>query len=383
MLDCDAVYEHLVASGIEMFTGVPDSLLRHFCACVASRAPNHVIAANEGNALAMAVGHQVGTGGLPLVYLQNSGHGNLINPLLSLADPAVYGIPVVLLMGWRGRPGAPTDAVQHHAQGARTQALLAATETPFRVLPDSLDAARRTIDEVCAAARTDRRPVVLLVPEGVFAPWSTSGTVGRPDHPDATLSRERAIEILLDVAPADAVVVSTTGKASRELDALRQRRGEGTERDFLVVGSMGHASSIALGLARSRPDRPIWCLDGDGAAIMHLGALPIIGTTSPPNLTHVLLNNGAHDSVGGQPTVGFDVDLSGIARASGYRSVQRADDEEQLRLAVATLSDQPGPRWLEVNVATGARSDLGRPSTPPAGRLAALRNNLGTPRSEP
>lgn len=374
MLPCSEVYAAFRAQGLHFYTGVPDSLFKHICAYITDHAPaeRHIIAANEGNAVALAVGHHLATGETPLVYLQNSGHGNTINPLLSLADSSVYSIPMLVMIGWRGRPGGKPDAVQHHKQGQVTEALLESTETPYRTLPGELAEAVKTITELIALSREKSCPVVLLVPEGLFEPHVLQNETPN-DYP---LTREQAIAATLGAIPDDAVVVATTGMPSREISEVRSQAGEGIGRDFLMVGSMGHASSIALGVALAKPDRPVFCLDGDGATLMHMGAMAIIGSRQPSNLSHVVLNNGAHDSVGGQPTVAFDIDLCGVARGCGYSSTRTAVDAEQLSTALAEIGNESGPAFLEVRVARGARKDLGRPTATPLESKAAFMAEL-------
>ena len=249
MIAADAFYRELTGQGVGYFTGVPDSLLKEFCAGVAA---DHVVAANEGAALALAAGYHLATGKIALVYLQNSGLGNLVNPLTSLTDPEVYAIPVLLLIGWRGEPGV-ADEPQHRKQGRVTRELLAALEVPHAILPDELNAAREVLATAVATARRTNAPYALLVRKGTFAPFRTAP--GSAD--ESLLGREEALGVLLDELVADEIVVATTGMASREVYELREKRGAGHARDFLTVGCMGHASSIALGLAGQQPGREV------------------------------------------------------------------------------------------------------------------------------
>ena len=356
-LRSEQVHARLLERGVSFYAGVPDSLLAPFCAWVADHTDpaRHVITANEGSAVALAAGHHLASGELGLVYLQNSGLGNAVNPLTSLADAEVYGIPMLLMIGWRGEPDTE-DEPQHRKMGRVTGPLLDAIGVPYSVLPGEAEAAAASIDAAVEASRARSGPHALLVPAGRFEPYAK-----RPG-PDEVyeMGREQALSILLEAVGADAAVVSTTGMASRELFELREARGERHERDFLTVGSMGHCSQIALGIALAQPGRELWCIDGDGAAIMHLGGLATIGAIAPPGLRHVVLNNAAHDSVGGQPTVAQRIDLCAIARACGYREVHRAEDENALRAALEDLGE--GPILLEVRVRRGARADLGRPT---------------------
>ena len=353
MVNAGKFVEVLEGEGVSFFTGVPDSLLKSFCAYLTdSRAGSHVIAANEGGAVGLAAGHYLATGEPALVYMQNSGQGNAVNPLCSLADPDVYAVPMVLLVGWRGEPGVK-DEPQHVKQGKVTVSLFETLGLPTEILPDDEDVALESVRRMVARAKSESRPVALVVRKGLFAEY-----VLRDRKADiAALPREQAIEDVLKSLPEGAVVVSTTGMISREVYETRERMGEGHSRDFLTVGSMGHAPMIALGIARKLPDRQVFCLDGDGASIMQMGNMAIAGQSGCSNLTHIVFNNAAHDSVGGQPTVGGAIDLTAIAEACGYNR-------------------QGAPAFREIKVAKGARKDLGRPKEPPQANKALFMEAL-------
>lgn len=371
MLSPRAVFEFLGAQGIRFFAGTPDSLLKDFCAYVTDHATpsRHVITANEGNAIALAAGHFLGTGEPALVYMQNSGLGNAVNPLLSLADAEVYGIPMVLMIGWRGEPGVK-DEPQHVKQGRVMTGMLDAMEIPWFVLDAGTESPESVLGEALAVTRKNMAPVAVLIRKGAFETYKLSKTLST----NFALDREAAIRGIVDILGREDVVVSTTGMASRELYEYRAARGDGHGNDFLTVGAMGHTASIALGLALARPDRRVICLDGDGSVIMHMGALGVIGRSGCPNLLHIVINNGAHDSVGGQPTVGLEVDLVQIALACGYRQARRVETIDGIHDAFRGLGDAPGPAFLEVRVNKGSRPDLGRPkSTPVENRDALMR----------
>jgi phosphonopyruvate decarboxylase len=319
----------------------------------------HVIAASEGGAVALAAGYYVASGEVCGVYLQNSGLGNTINPLVSLADPAVYRIPMALLIGWRGQPGT-RDEPQHVRQGETTLRMLDAIGVPTRVVEDNERAFSESVDWAVTAAVARSGPTALVVPAGTFAPYD----VRLEEEIEALPLREAALAAIAGALSADTAIVATTGKTSRELYELRQRVG-GPARDFLTVGSMGHASQIALGIALARPEQDVCVFDGDGAALMHLGAFAVIGEHAGGNLRQVLFNNRAHESVGGQPTPTRQVDFVGLALAAGYRWAERADELEALPDRVATMCAQPGPALLEVRIRQGSRPDLGRPKESP------------------
>lgn len=363
MLDCRRFLQTLRRRGVAFWAGVPDSLLEPFCAAVAAESEpgRHVITANEGAAVALAAGHHLATGGVGLVYLQNSGLGNTVNPLTSLADPEVYSIPMLLLIGWRGAPGVK-DEPQHVKQGRVMLPMLDALEVAHRVLPLEDAAAEGVVAELIDEARRRSAPVALVARKSTFGPYPPP----RPAGAELPLCREDVVRLVVEALGAGDVLVSTTGKTSREVFELRAARGDGHGRDFLTVGCMGHASQIALGIALAQPRRRVWCLDGDGALIMHMGSLAVIGTQPCGNLRHVVVNNGAHESVGGQPTAGFAIDVPAIALACGYAAARRAESGAEARAGLSWLAQAGGPALLEVRVRQGSRPDLGRPTTTPA-----------------
>jgi phosphonopyruvate decarboxylase len=368
----ELILEILRNEDIRFFCGVPDSLLKDFCAYITDHVEEdaHIITANEGNAIALAAGSFLGSGAPALVYMQNSGIGNAVNPLLSLADREVYSIPMLLMIGWRGEPGVK-DEPQHVKQGRIMPELLDAMEIPWCLLGADTPDPAAVISQACDRMRKVMAPVALLVSKGTFNEYNLNKDLVT-DYP---MSREDAIKHIVDMLDGNEVIVSTTGMASRELYDYRVARGDGNGNDFLTVGSMGHAASIAMGLCRVQSQHHIICLDGDGSVIMHMGALAVIGQSRLPNLLHIVLNNGAHDSVGGQPTVGQKISLCGIANACGYRSHRSVSKPEELSEVFYELKKTKGPSLLEIRVTKGARTDLGRPkSTPIENRDSMMRN---------
>ena len=361
MIRCQDFVDWLAVLGVDFYAGVPDSLLKPICFYLADHADDkHVVAANEGGAVAMACGYHMATGKVPLVYMQNSGQGNAINPLLSLADRDVYSIPLLLLIGWRGEPGTK-DEPQHVKQGKVTASLLDAMDIPHRVLAPEPETARRYVDELVAIAAAESRPVALMVRKDTFESYKPSGQPAG----DFQMTREQAIETVVAALGDTDAVVSTTGKISRELYEYRARTGQGHQREFLTVGSMGHASQIAMGIALAKPDQQVFCLDGDGAMLMHMGGAAIVGAAGVANFKHVILNNGVHDSVGGMVTAGLQVSFTQIVKACGYTEAWRVERYEDLAEKVEQLRSARGPAMLEVMVQKGARADLGRPKTSP------------------
>lgn len=368
MVRCEDFISWLSDLGVEFYAGVADSLLSPLCFYLEDHGGDrHVAAANEGGAVALACGYHLATGKVPLVYMQNSGQGNAINPLLSLADPDVYSIPMLLMIGWRGEPGTK-DEPQHVKQGKVTVGLLEAMEIPYRILPPEPEAALSCAKELLAIALAEKRPVALVVRKDTFEPYKSSAKV----NADFQMTREQAVEAVVAVLdPADAIV-ATTGKLARELYEYRERTGQGHERDFLTVGSMGHASQIAMGIALARPTRQIFCLDGDGAMLMHMGGAAIVGAAGIENFKHVIFNNGVHDSVGGMPTAGLSVSFTGIVKACGYTQAWRVEKQEDLAERIAQLRAARGPALLEIMVKKGARADLGRPKSSPVENKTAF-----------
>jgi phosphonopyruvate decarboxylase len=374
MIDPARFVEVCREHGITFYTGVPDSLLKQLNSQILGGLPagQHVIAANEGAAVGIAIGHYLRTGRPAAVYLQNSGFGNLVNPLLSLADPDVYGVPMLVVVGWRGQPGG-ADEPQHVKQGRVMEPLLDALQLPWTVLPAEPAEAERCLASAVATAVERSSPYLLLVEKGTFAAPSVSFAAPEPGR----ASREEALEALVEAVGDGPVIVSTTGMLSRELFEYRVRNGRDSSRDFLTVGGMGHACSIALGIAMQEPDREVWCFDGDGALLMHMGSLAVIAEHAPARYYHVVFNNGVHDSVGGQPTAIDQVDVAAAARALGYRYAASSDDPGVLAKEVAALRAHGGPSLLELRVRPGNRPDLGRPTRTPAESkrafMAALR----------
>ena len=373
MIRPDFFIEKLRDNGIDCFAGVPDSLLKNICAYITDHCDAHhnIITANEGAAVGLAAGHYLATGKPACVYMQNSGEGNIINPLASLTDPEVYNIPVLLLIGWRGRPGVH-DEPQHVKQGKVTTGLLNTMGINFDVLSKDEDKAEKQITKAVEAL--NRKDVYALVIEkDTFDTYTLNSQLSTFNF---QLSREEAIQTVVAALGEKDAVVSTPGMISRELFEYRTAMNQGHERDFLTVGSMGHASQIALGIAMAKPNRKVWCFDGDGASIMHMGSMAIVAQKAPKNYIHVVFNNGAHDSVGGQPTVGLNIDLPAVAKAVGYPHTYSVSSKDNLQEILKEIQKQEGLTILEIKVKKGNRKDLGRPTTTPIENKEALMDFL-------
>lgn len=365
MIDSADFIAGLQKANIQFVTGVPDSLLKDIGAAFYSllKPEQHVIASSEGAAVGLAMGHYLATSQPALVYMQNSGLGNTVNPIASLADPLVYAVPMVLLIGWRGEllddQSQLKDEPQHLKQGRITLTQLETLGIPYVVI----DCHTGSISQVLRQASEDsvarRGPVAIVVRKNTFKSFEFSSQTSNA----AELSREDAIRHIVEHIPQDACVISTTGMASRELFEIRKNTGSGHQRDFLTVGGMGHASQIAAGIALSQPQRAVVCIDGDGAILMHAGSLSTSADCT--NMLHFVLNNGAHDSVGGQPTKGTSLRFDKIAASFGYKRTAYAADAIELRDLLVNLKPHQGSCFIEVRCKRGSRADLGRPDRSP------------------
>lgn len=356
MIETAKFYEYLAQNNLDTFFGVPDSLLKDFCAYITANTTSdkHILTANEGNAVALAAGHYLATGKPAVVYLQNSGLGNIVNPLISLADEEVYNIPLLFIVGWRGEPGVK-DEPQHIKQGAITLSLLDNLGVKTIILTDNYQSA---IDEAVAYLDETLKPVALVVRKDTFAKFTLPKVPAK-----YTITREAALEALLTIIEQESVIVSTTGKTSREVFEIRVKQGDSHERDFLTVGSMGHASSIALGISLAT-EKKVYCLDGDGAMLMHLGALGIVAHNAKENFKYVVINNGAHESVGGQPTIAFDLDNKAILKGLGFSKVFEATTITEINEAFPKFNETKKAA-LVLYVKQGSRDNLGRPTISP------------------
>ena len=322
---------------------------------------NHLIAANEGNAIALSTGYYLATEKIPLVYMQNSGIGNAVNPLLSLCDKDVYSIPMLILIGWRGEPGVK-DEPQHKKQGKIQIKFLESMEIPYEIISSDNSKCKDQVKRAIHTTRNESMPYVLLVRKGTFSKYEKNSK----RKFNKGVKREEVLEKILEQVDKNTIIVSTTGKTSREIFEIREKKGDGHDKDFLTVGSMGHCSSIALGIAMSLPKRNILCIDGDGSMIMHLGALTSIKSTFPPNFKHILINNKVHESVGGQSTAARYVNLSNVVEAIGYRNVFKLANSSEIRSKIKNFLESKGPSFFEIEVVPGSRENLMRPTITPA-----------------
>ena len=347
--------------GTDFYTGVPDSQLKALCDYLMDvygiDSKHHVIAANEGNCTALAAGYHLATGKVPVVYMQNSGEGNIINPVASLLNDKVYGIPMIFIIGWRGEPGVH-DEPQHIYQGEVTIKLLEnmGIET-FIIGKETTEDEVQSVMEHFKSVLSEGKNVSFVVRKGAV----TYDNKVKYEN-DYTMNREEVIRHIVKISGEDPII-STTGKASRELFEIRTANEQEHKYDFLTVGSMGHSSSIALGVAIHKPETKIWCIDGDGAVLMHMGAMAVLGANAPKNMVHIIINNGAHETVGGMPTVADKLDLVGVAKSCGYPYAVCVKDYEELEKELELAKERDALSMIEVKCAMGSRSDLGRPTT--------------------
>ncbi|MBP9103526.1 MAG: phosphonopyruvate decarboxylase [Chitinophagaceae bacterium] len=374
MIHPERLYNYLSQQGVDFYTGVPDSLLKDFLKYVQdhSTAEKNIITANEGLAVALASGYHFKTGKLPLVYLQNSGLGNIINPLTSLADKEMYSVPMLLLIGWRGRPGT-TDEPQHKKMGRITIPLLDVLEVPHHFMDGDESFSFESIDKAISLALAEQKPVALIVPDGIFEKYE--GAIKEDEY---KLVREDVIGRIIAKLNGNEVVICTTGKSGREFYEANIAANNKIRKYLLSVGAMGHANHIALGV-KGQSDKKVIMLDGDGALLMHMGSLPVIAHHAATNYIHVVINNGSHESVGGQPTEGFFADCCGIAKASGYKKIIRITNETELEEWLNDSLASSETQFVEIRTSRQSRSDLGRPTGSPVDWkndfISALKND--------
>ena len=361
----------------DFYTGVPDSLLKPFCDYLVTTysgyAKEHIIAANEGNAVGLAAGYYLATGKIPVVYLQNSGVGNIINPVTSLLSEDVYGIPCLFLVGWRGQPGI-LDEPQHVTMGKASEKLLRAAGVDVFIMSSDTDvfSLRKQLEHWKSELFSKGKSAALLIEKNILK---------NDNHATYTnnylLTREEILRVVTENMK-DSYFICTTGKASREVFEIRETTSADHAHDLLLVGSMGHASSVALEVAVQKPERQIVCIDGDGALLMHMGAMPVIGYISPVNLIHIVINNGAHESVGGMPTVAQNLDLCGIAKSCGYLIAISASTRDELQRTIKEIRNKQGPIFIEVKSKIGSRNNLGRPTQSPAANMREFMKSISS-----
>jgi phosphonopyruvate decarboxylase len=366
MIEAKEILNFFISKKVKNYIGVPDSLLSTLSINIKK---NHIISSNEGNAIAIAIGTYMASSKPSVVYLQNSGIGNLLNPLVSLADKEVYSFPIFMIIGWRGKPGVQ-DEPQHIKQGKITTQLLDILNVPYKLLIKN-EKPERILNELWSIMIQESKPVAILIEENSIASQEVQNHFSKNQYN----TREQMIQTIVDNTDINDIFVATTGKTGRELFEIRNKTDD-ESCDFLTVGGMGHASSIALGLAIEKQNKHIFCLDGDGALLMHMGALATIGKVSPKNLIHILLNNFSHDSVGGQPTGSENINFELLVKACGYQSYQKILKSETLVSLLSNIKEKKGPHFIEIFISPGSRKDLGRPNIKPIDNKINFMTNL-------
>ena len=369
MISPKSFYNHLIKENINFFTGVPDSLLKDLCFYINDNGKDkHVIAANEGNAVALSIGYHLSTAKTPMIYLQNSGLGNIINPLLSLADDDVYGIPMLLVIGWRGQPKIK-DEPQHKKQGRVMLEMLKSMKIPYKIIykKDNQDVIRKKVSSMIKNIHKKNAPCAIVVEKGVFNSYLIKSSYNKRFK----LNREKAMHIVLENIHKDSVIVATTGYTSRELFEFRKSNKGQFNTDFLTVGGMGHANQIAAGISMNS-NKTVYCFDGDGSILMHMGTLAINPSLKLKNFKHIIFNNGSHESVGGQPTVGYRANFNKIAKNCGYKIAIVAKTDKEIRSSIKKITNLKGTCLLEILVSNGTRNNLSRPDTTPKQNKEAL-----------
>ena len=361
MIQVNNFLKFLKKNEINFFTGVPDSLLKNFCLLVEQKIDkkNHIISANEGSAMGIAAGYHLATNKIPLIYLQNSGFGNIINPLLSLIDKRVYSIPVIILMGWRGEPKS-NDEPQHLAQGELTLNLIKTLKSNYYILKGDEKKDFKELRSQIKKLKINHKPLFILVKKNII-----NNSNVNIKKIQIKFKREEAIKTIINILGKKNKYISTTGMISRELYEIRKHNKENHSSDFLTVGSMGHASQIALGYS-IKSKKNIVCLDGDGAFLMHMGGIATIGDMKLKNFTHILLNNRSHESVGGQRTTSEIINYAAIAKASGYQKVYgKVDSLSKLKSTLKKTKKIKALKFIECIISPGHRKNLGRPKELP------------------
>lgn len=349
--------EQIKKMGIDTIAGVPDSTLKVLCDYLNfGEEFNHYTTVDEGAALSLVAGTYLATGIPGCVYMQNSGIGNIVNPLTSMVNEKVYKIPMLFVIGWRGVPGEK-DEPQHKFMGEITTKILDVLSVEYAVI-DNKTSENEYYDVIKKAKKK-------LDEEQQFAIIIKPGTFEVAKFLDYTnnhvIEREEAIGKIFDNTEKEDILVSTTGKISRELYEYSEKERGNHNNIFMCVGGMGYASMIGYGIAAKKEKKKVYCLDGDGAMLMHMGNAAFIGNNPLKNYVHICINNSAHESVGGMPTAGKQTDFIEIANASGYKYVKLIENKEDLDKELKELKNIEGPVFLEIKVSIGSRSDLGRP----------------------
>tara|TARA_B100000767_G_scaffold264583_1_gene279642 strand:- start:1612 stop:2724 length:1113 start_codon:yes stop_codon:yes gene_type:complete len=364
MIDINNFIKHLKKNDLDFCCGVPDSLLKDLCFAFENKyKKNHLVAANEGSAVGLGIGYHLSTKKIPLIYLQNSGLGNAINPLISLSGSNVYKIPLFLIIGWRGEKHKTfVDEPQHIAQGKVTEDFLKKLGIIYKIVDANTDY-KKQINILKNFANKNQRVVALLIKKNTF-----KNNVKKSNQISKVYEREKYLNLLIDILPKNSIIVSTTGILSRELNEIINTSKKKIN-FFMCVGGMGHAISVASGLAL-KLKKKVFCFDGDGAATMHLGSLS--SSSKIKNIIHILFNNHSHESVGGQDNAAKHVKFFRIAKEFGYKNSYLCKNGKELNKIINKSIKSKYNSFIEIILNKGHRKNISRPSR----NMILLKNNF-------
>lgn len=374
IISCEDFFEVLKKQGITFFTGIPDSTFKDWMSFLADndkKKLENLVACNECEAIALAAGYHLATNKIGVVYMQNSGLGKTVNPLTSICDPEIYAIPILLLIGWRGEPGE-IDAAQHKKMGKITLPLLELLQIPYSILEPDLNKVETELKNAYSHFTKIKGPYAFIIKKNLFKKYETKKKIIN----EFELTRKRAINLIMENLNNDEIIVSNTGYISRELFEYRESRKKDHYKSFYNIGGMGCASSISLSIALHKPNKKVLVFDGDGSILMQMGALSTIGKSSPSNLIHIIFDNNAHESTGGQPTNSESVDFIEIALGCSYKSAILITTSERLISTIKSLSKMEGPILLLVKINLTLNTDLKRPNKKPTEYKKDLMNYL-------
>ncbi len=350
---------------ISFFTGVPDSTLKNFTYLLNKEFKNHYPVYNEGSAISLAIGYHLSKKNIACVYLQNSGLSNAINPLISIAHKKVYSIPLLILIGWRGSPKGPPDEPQHHVKGKITKDILKLLDIKTIVLNDENDFSK--LKKLINFSKNNNRAVACLIKNNTF---KNVNLTFKKKHKKSKIYRKEVLDELLKQIKKKTKIISTTGFTSREIYQLRKEKNYQNGKDFYMVGGMGHAGMVSLGVAINEKNQII-CLDGDGSILMHMGSLKTQGLFGRKNFKHILLNNNCHESVGEQDTFAEGTNFPKLCKMLGYKNVFEISYKKDLKKKLNSFLKSNGPSFLEIKIRTGTLKNLIRPNS-----FLSIKNNF-------
>ena len=353
MIKVQSLINLLKKNGSDFFTGIPDSVLKELSSLLVNN-KKHLIATNEGSAVSIGIGYYLSTKKIPVIYMQNSGLANALNPLISIAHKKVYSIPLILIIGWRGSPRV-NDEPQHNVKGKITEQLLKLLNISYTIIRSNSDL--KKFDKQIKLAKKNKTAVACLVESGTLE--KNKKLIKKKDF--YSLNKELFLKVLLENLPKKTKIVSSTGYTSRELMYVRKNYKLKNGKDFYMVGGMGHTSSVALGYSLSSKNKTV-CIDGDGSLLMHLGSIKTIGTFAKKNFKYILLNNNCHDSVGGQNTYANEINFEKLSKSFGFKKFYSIKNNQKLKNNIKNFLSTSDLSFLEVKIANSKIKNLPRPN---------------------